>query len=106
MRLEPKVDYWGYKLPADNAGERLLERLAPPYPSPESLHLLRSSLAELSGEIRTAAQGVVVTLDPPDTPSSGEPSVGLGTDLSEVRTTFLAPTCPSLTEEIARLLAL
>ena len=32
--------------------------------------------------------------------------MGSGTDLSEVRTTFLAPTCPSPTEEIARLLAL
>jgi hypothetical protein len=36
MRLEQKVDHRGYKLPADNAGERLPERLAPTTPAPKA----------------------------------------------------------------------
>jgi len=51
---------------------------SPHYPSPESLHLLLSSFAEPSGEILTAARGVVVTLDPPDIPLQRRAFRGLG----------------------------
>ena len=47
MRLEQKVDHWGYKLPADNAGERPPERLAPlpqPRKPPSPPELVRRAL--------------------------------------------------------------
>jgi len=46
------------------------------------------SFAELSGEIRSTAQGVVKTLDPPDTPIYRRALHSLCADLSQLGATF------------------
>jgi hypothetical protein len=54
----------------------------------DDIRLLLRSFAELSGEIRSTAQGVVVTLDPPDTPIYRRALRGLCADLSQLGATF------------------
>jgi len=88
MRLEQKAIIDRVKMTAYNAEEWLLERLAPHYSNSDDIRLLLRSFAELSGEIRRTAQGVVVTLDPPDTPIYRRALRGLCADLSQLGATF------------------
>ncbi len=88
MRLEQKAIIDRVKMTAYNAEEWLLERLAPHYQNSDDIRLLLRSFAELSGEIRSTAQGVVITLDPPDTPIYRRALQGLCADLSQLGATF------------------
>ena len=88
MRLQQNAIIDRVKMTAYNAEEWLLERLAPHYSNPDDIRLLLRSFAELSGEIRRTAQGVVVTLDPPDTPIYRRALRGLCADLSQLGATF------------------
>ena len=72
MKLEEGAIVDRVKLTAYNAEEWLLEQLAPHYQNTDDIRQLLRSFAELSGEIRTTAQGVAITLDPPDTPRTAE----------------------------------
>lgn len=94
MRLEQKAIIDRIKMTAYNAEEWLLERLAPHYPNPHDIRLLLRSFAELSGEIRSTAQGAVVALDPPDTPLHRRALRGLCADLSQLQTTFRGTDLP------------
>ena len=88
MRLEHKAIIDRVKMTAYNAEEWLLEQLAPHYHNPDDIRQLLRSFAELSGEIRSTAQGIVVTLDPPDTPIYRRALSGLCADLSQLGATF------------------
>lgn len=94
MRLEQKAIIDRVKMTAYNAEEWLLERLAPHYRNADDIRLLLRSFAELSGEIRSTAQGVVITLDPPDTPTYRRALQGLCADLSQLGATFPGTALP------------
>jgi len=76
------------KISAYNAEEWLLERLQPHYPNPNDVRDLLRSFAELSGRMRTTANGVTVTLDPPDTPQHRQALRGLITELNATGPTY------------------
>ena len=88
MRLEHKAIIDRVKMTAYNAEEWLLERLAPHYPNCHDIRLLLRSFAQISGEIRSTAKGVVVTLDPPDIPQQRRALRGLCADLTQLSATF------------------
>jgi len=88
MRLEQKAIIDRIKITAYNAEEWLLDRLVRYYPNPHEVRALLRSFAELSGEIVTTADGVLVTLDPPDTPQHRRALRGLCDDLNQVGTVF------------------
>jgi transposase len=88
MRLERKAIVDRIKISAYNAEEWLLDRLVIHYPHPNDVRDLLRSFAELSGEIRTSAGGVVVALDPPDTPIHRRALRGLVEDLNAIGTRF------------------
>ena len=76
------------KLAAYNAEEWLLDRLVVHYPNPHDARDLLRSFAELSGTIETTPTGVVVSLDPPDTPMHRQALRGLVEDLNTIGATF------------------
>ena len=88
MRLEHKAIVDRVKISAYNAEEWMLDRLIGHYPNPHDVRDLLRSFAELSGQIRTTDAGVVVTLDPPDTPIHRRALRGLVGDLNAVGATF------------------
>ena len=88
MRLEQKAIIDRVKLTAYNAEEWLLDRLLPHYPNPHDIRALLRSFAELSGELRTVGNRVVVILDPPDTPLHRRALRGLCQDLNQIGATF------------------
>jgi len=98
MRLEHKAIVDRIKISAYNAEEWLLDRLVVHYPNPNDVRDLLRSFAELSGTIDTTieqdddantwATGVVVTLDPPDTPIHRRALRGLVEDLNKIGATF------------------
>jgi transposase len=94
MRLEQKAIIDRVKMTAYNAEEWLLERLAPYYPNPHDIRQLLRSFAELSGEIRSTPQGMLVTLDPPDTPLHRDALRKLCADLTRLGATFPGTALP------------
>jgi transposase len=88
MRLEQKAIIDRVKLTAYNAEEWLLDRLLRHYPNPHDIRALLRSFAELSGELRTMGNRVVITLDPPDTPLHRRALRGLCEELNQVGATF------------------
>jgi transposase len=98
MRHEHKAIVDRIKISAYNAEEWLLDRLICHYPNPHDARDLLRSFAELSGTIDTTietddeanawATGVVVTLDPPDTPIHRRALRGLVEDLNAIGATF------------------
>ena len=92
MRLEQKAIIDRVKMTAYNAEEWLLERLLPHYSNPDDIRLLLRSFAELSD------QGMVVTLDPPDTPIYRRALRGLCADLSQLAATFPGTNLPVIYE--------
>jgi hypothetical protein len=88
MRLEHKAIVDRIKLSAYNAEEWLLDRLINHYPNPHDVRDLLRSFAELSGEIDTTDDGVIVTLDPPDTPMHRRALRGLVEDLNTTCATY------------------
>jgi transposase len=88
MRLEHKAIVDRIKISAYNAEEWLLDRLVAHYPNPHDVRDLLRSLAELSGHIDTTDTGVVVTLDPPDTPIHRRALRGLVEDLNNIGASF------------------
>jgi transposase len=88
MRVEHKAIVDRIKISAYNAEEWLLDRLVIHYPNPHDVRDLLRSFAELSGRIDTTENGVVVTLDTPDTPIHRRALRGLVADLNSIGTTF------------------
>lgn len=88
MRHEHKAIVDRIKISAYNAEEWLLDRLVIHYPNPHDVRDLLRSFAELSGQIDTTDTGVVVTLDPPDTPIHRRALRGLVDDLNTIGATF------------------
>jgi transposase len=88
MRLEHKAIVDRIKLSAYNAEEWLLDRLINHYPNPHDVRDLLRTFAELSGEIDTTDDGVIVTLDPPDTPIHRRALRGLVEDLNTTCATY------------------
>ena len=88
MRLEHKAIVDRIKISAYNAEEWLLDRLTRHYPNPNDVRDLLRSFAQLSGEIDTTDHGVVVTLDPPDTPIHRRALRRLVDDLNSIRATY------------------
>jgi len=90
MRHEHKAIVDRIKISAYNAEEWLLDRLVVHYPNPHDVRDLLRSFAELSGTIDTTntPDGVVVTLDPPDTPIHRRALRGLIEDLNANGATF------------------
>lgn len=88
MRLEHKAIVDRTKICAYNAEEWLLDCLVIHYPNPHDVRDLLRSFAELSGQIDTTENGVVVTLDPPDTPIHRRALRGLIEDLNAIGAAF------------------
>jgi hypothetical protein len=88
LRLEHKAIVDRVKITAYNAEEWLLDRLVQHYRNPHDVRDLLRSFAQLSGEIRTTAAAVEVTLDPPDTPIHRRALAGLVDDLNGLGATF------------------
>ena len=76
------------KIGAYNAEEWLLDRLVVHYHNGHDVRDLLRAFAELSGTIDTTPAGVVVSLDPPDTPLHREALRGLVGDLNATGATF------------------
>ena len=98
LRLEQKAIIDRIKMTAYNAEEWLLDLLVRHYPNPHDVRSLLHSFAELSGEIRTTGDGVLVTLDPPDTPLYRLALRGLCADLTDLGATFPGTQLPVLYE--------
>jgi hypothetical protein len=94
LRLEQKAIIDRIKMTAYNAEEWLLELLVRHYPNPHDVRDLLRSFAQLSGELRTTAQGVVITLDAPDLPLHRRALRGLCADLNQIGTTYPGTTLP------------
>ncbi len=94
MRLEHKSIVDRIKISAYNAEEWMLDRLIHHYPNPHDARDLLRSFAELSGEIRTTDHGVIVTLDPPDTPIHRRALRALVDDLNTLGATFPGTNVP------------
>jgi transposase len=88
LRLENKAIIDRIKITAYNAEEWLLERLLPHYPNPNDVRLLLRSFAELSGELRSDATGVTISLDAPDLPIHRRALRGLCADLNQLAVLF------------------
>ena len=88
MRLEHKALVDRVKISAYNAEEWMLDRIIRHCPNTNDARDLLRSFAELSGEVRSTAGGVVVTLDPPDTPMHRRALQGLCDELNEARAVF------------------
>ncbi len=88
MRLEQKAIIDRIKLTAYNAEEWLLDRLLRHYPNPHDIRDLLRSFAELSGELRSGGNRILVTLDPPDTPIHRRALRGLCDELNQIGATF------------------
>ena len=88
MRLEHKSIVDRIKISAYNAEEWLLDRLIGHYTNPHDVRDLLRSFAELPGEIDTTDAGVIVTLDPPDTPTHRRALRGLVEDLNTIGATY------------------
>ena len=88
MRLEHKAIVDQTKIAAYNAEEWLLDRLTRHYRNPHDVRDLLRSFAELSGEMRKTPDGLVVTLDAPDTPAHRRALEGLCEDLNASGATF------------------
>ena len=87
-RREAKAVVDRVKLAAYNAEEWLLDRLVLHYPNPHDVRDLLRSFAELSGTIEKTPTGVLVSLDPPDTPMHRQALRGLVSDLNANGATF------------------
>jgi hypothetical protein len=94
LRLEQKAIIDRVKLTAYNAEEWLLDLLVRHYPNPHDARDLLRSFAELSGEVRSAGSGVMITLDPPDLPLHRRALRGLCADLNQLGTTYPGTNLP------------
>ena len=101
MRLEYKAIIDRIKISAYNAEAWLLDRLVIHYPNPHDARDLLRSFAQLSGHIATTTTGVVVTLDPPDTPIHRRALRGLAENLNTIGTTYPGTNQP-VTYQIAK----
>ena len=88
MRLEAKSIVDRIKIAAYNAEEWMLDRLVLHYHNPYDVRDLLRSFAQLSGQIDTTADTVIVTLDPPDTPIHRRALHGLVDDLNRLGATY------------------
>jgi hypothetical protein len=88
LRVEHKAIIDRVKITAYNAEEWLLDRLLPHYANPNDVRALLRSFAELSGQLRTTAEGMTITLDAPDTPLHRRALRGLCADLTQLRAPY------------------
>jgi len=98
VRLEHKAIIDRIKITAYNAEEWLLDLLVRHCPNPHDVRALLRFFAELSGEFRTTAEAVVVTLDPPDLPLHRQALRGLCADLNQLGATFPGTQLPVIYE--------
>jgi hypothetical protein len=82
------------KIAAYNAEEWLLDRLVLHYSNGHDVRDLLRAFAELSGTIETTPTGVMVSLDPPDTPLHRQALRGLVDDLNALGATFPGTNVP------------
>lgn len=88
------------KISAYNAEEWLLDRLVAHYPNEHDVRDLLRSFTELSGRMTTTTRGVVVRIDPPDTPMHRRALIGLVADLNAIGAMFPGTDVP-VTYEVA-----
>ena len=88
MRLEHKHIVDAVKICAYNAEQWLLDRLIQHYPNRHDVRDLLRSFARLPGHITTTDQGVIVTLEPPDTPAHRRALEGLIGELNTLGATY------------------
>jgi hypothetical protein len=87
-RREAKAIADRIKIAAYNAEEWLLDRLVLHYHNGHDVRDLLRAFAGLSGSIETTPTGVMVGLDPPDTPMHRQALRGLVEDLNAIGATF------------------
>ena len=88
MRLEHKHIVDRVKICAYNAEQWLLDRLIHHYPNRHDVRDLLRTFARLPGHITTTDQGVIVTLEPPDTPAHRRALEGLIGELNTLDVTY------------------
>ena len=88
MRLEQKTIIDRVKITAYNAEEWLLSILVRHYDNADDVRDLLRSFAALSGEMRRTPSGLLITLDPPDTPKHARALKGLCDDLNVLGVTY------------------
>jgi len=93
-RREAKAIIDRIKIAAYNAEEWLLDRLVLHYGNAHDVRDLLRAFAELSGTIETTPNGVMVNLDPPDTPLHRQALRGLVDDLNALGATFPGTNVP------------
>jgi len=98
LSLEQKAIIDRIKMTAYNAEEWLLELLVRHYRNGHDVRDLLRSFAQLSGELRTTAQGVVITLDAPDLPLHRRALRGLCADLNQIGATYPGTALPVVYE--------
>lgn len=94
MLLEHKEIIDRVKITAYNAEEWLLDLLMRHYPNPHDVRDLLRSFARLSGEMRTQADRVLITIDAPDLPLHRRVLRGLCHDLNQAAPTFPGTVLP------------
>jgi hypothetical protein len=88
MRLEHKHIVDRVKICAYNAEQWLLDRLIHHYPNRHDVRDLLRTFARLPGHITTTDHGVIVTLEPPDTPAHRRALEGLIGELNTLGVTY------------------
>ncbi|MDI6773098.1 MAG: hypothetical protein QME77_11030 [bacterium] len=88
FRLEQKTIVDRIKVCAYNTEEWLLDLLGRHYPNTHDIRDLLRSFADLPGEMRSTPEGLVVTLDPPDTPQHRNALRGLCQELNTIGATY------------------
>ena len=94
MLLEQKQIIDRVKITAYNAEEWLLDLLMRHYPNPHDVRDLLRSFARLSGEMRTHAGRVLITIDAPDLPLHRRVLRALCQDLNQTAPTFPGTSLP------------
>jgi hypothetical protein len=94
MHLEHKHIVDRIRICAYNAEEWLLDRLVAHYPNAHDVRDLLRSFAALPGHIDTTDTGVIVTLDPPDTPAHRRALSGLLDELNTHGATYPGTNIP------------
>jgi transposase len=100
LRMEQKAIVDRIKITAYNAEEWTLDRLLPHYPNPHDIRALLRSFVELSGEMRSTPDGVLITLDAPDIPLHRRALRGLCDDLNQAQAIYPGTDLP-LTYRVA-----
>jgi hypothetical protein len=94
MRLEYKTLVDRIKITGYNAEEWMLDRLQRHYANAHDVRDLLRAFGRLGGEMTSTGEGVVITLDPPDTPTHRRALRGLCDELNHEHPTYPGTTIP------------